>query len=261
MKSHGKEKIYCKSVVVATGGLSYPKTGSTGDGYRFAKNAGHTITDLSGALVPLVLEGKYPKMLEGLSLKNVKVTLYQNDKEIYSDFGEMLFTKDGVSGPVILSLSSYVSDGREYKLSIDLKPALSEKTLEQRIISDFNKYINKNFINSLSDLCPKKLIPVIVEMSGISPYKKVNVITKEERKTLERLFKNMEFKIIRKGDIEDAIITAGGVNVKEINPKTMESKLVKGLHFAGEIIDVHGYTGGYNLQIAFSTGQCAGENC
>jgi len=254
--------INCESVILATGGLSYPKTGSTGDGYKFAHKLTHSVTELKPALVPLVLEGKIPKKLEGLSLKNIEVRLTdENDNEIYSDFGEMVFTSNGVSGPVILSMSSYVDDNKKYDLSIDLKPALDYEKLEKRVLSDFSKYQNKNFSNSLNDLLPKKLIPVIIELSGIDPYIKINQITKEERKNLITLIKSLDFKVKSKGSIDEAIITDGGINVREINPKTMESKLVKGLYFAGEIIDVHGYTGGFNLQIAFSTGHLAGENC
>ena len=254
--------INAKSVIIATGGLSYPKTGSTGDGYKFAKNNGHTVTDLKPALVPLVLKGKYPRELEGLSLRNIEVTLTDaNGNELYKDFGEMVFTDNGVSGPVILSMSSYVEDNKEYKLKIDLKPALDVEKLEKRILSDFAKYQNKNFSNSLNDLLPKKLIPVIPEVSGIDPYIKINQITKEMRKNLVSLLKNFEFEIKSKGPIDEAIITAGGINVREIKPGTMESKLVKGLFLAGEVIDVHAYTGGFNLQIAFSTGYLAGENC
>ena len=199
--------------------------------------------------------------MEGLSLKNVKVMLSdENQKELYSDFGEMVFTKNGVSGPVILSMSSFVNDNSKHKLIIDLKPALDFEKLEKRVLSDFSKFTNKDFSNALSELLPKKMIPVIVELSGINPSKKVNQITKEERKNLISLLKNLTFEIKSKGNIEEAIVTDGGINVKEINPKTMESKLVKGLFFAGEIIDVHAYTGGFNLQIAFSTGYLAGMN-
>ncbi|MBR4892680.1 MAG: NAD(P)/FAD-dependent oxidoreductase [Clostridia bacterium] len=254
--------INCNSVVVATGGMSYPLTGSTGDGYNFVKPLGHTITELKPALVPVVLKSRYPKMLEGLSLKNISVNLTdENGKVVYSDFGEMVFTSNGVSGPVILSMSSFVEDSKDYTLSIDLKPALDYEKLEKRILADFSKYNNKNFSNGLFELLPKKIIPVIIELSGINPDTKINQITKEERKNLLNLLKNLTFKVKCKGSIDEAIITDGGVNVKEINPKTMESKLVQGLFFAGEIIDVHGYTGGFNLQIAFSTGYTAGMNC
>ena len=254
--------IDTESVIIATGGLSYPKTGSTGDGYKFARKMGHTVGELKPSLVPLVLEGKYPKKLEGLSLKNIKVTLKdENQKEIYDDFGEMVFTSNGVSGPVILSMSNYVEDNKKYNLSIDLKPALDHEKLEKRILSDFTKYQNKNFANALNDLLPKKLIPVIIEISKIDPFTKVNQITKEERKRLLNIIKEFSFNVKSKGSIDEAIITDGGINTKEINPKTMESKIISGLYFAGEVIDVHGYTGGFNLQIAFSTGYLAGMNC
>ncbi len=256
------EEIYAESVIVATGGLSYPLTGSTGDGYRMAKEHGHRVTKLKPALVPLILEGDIPKKLEGLSLKNIGVKLIsEEDKKIYEDFGEMLFTSKGVSGPVILSMSSFVPDGKKTSLVIDLKPALTEEKLDERIQRDFKKYSNKNYINSLSDLLPKKMIDIVAELSGIDKDKKVNQITSGERKKLLNVLKNMTFAVKCKGSINEAIITDGGIEVSEINPSTMESKKVKGLFFAGEIIDVHGYTGGFNLQIAFSTGYLAGENC
>lgn len=255
------EQILADSVILATGGLSYPKTGSTGDGYRMAKEAGHRVTKLKPALVPLIAYGDVPKKLEGLSLKNVGVSLKNEDgKTLYEDFGEMLFTSNGVSGPVILSMSSFVPDGRESHILIDLKPALSEEKLDERIRRDFEKYSNKNFANSLDDLLPKKLIPVVVSLSGIDGFKKVNQITSAERKNLLKLLKGFRLDIKCKGSINDAIITDGGIEVKEINPSTMESKIIKGLYFAGEIIDVHGYTGGFNLQIAFSTGYLAGDS-
>lgn len=255
------EIIYADSVILATGGLSYPVTGSTGDGYKMAKEAGHRITKLKPALVPLILNGDIPKRLEGLSLKNVQVRLLdERGKKLYEDFGEMLFTAKGVSGPVILSMSSFVQDGRDAILSIDLKPALSEEKLDERIRRDFQKYSNKNYINSLSDLLPKKLIDIIAELSGIDKEKKVNQITAKERKSLLNVLKNFRFDIKCKGSINEAIITDGGIDVSEINPSTMESKIIKGLYFAGEIIDVHAYTGGFNLQIAFSTAYLAAEN-
>lgn len=255
------EELSGKSVILATGGLSYPKTGSTGDGYRMAKEAGHRITKLKPALVPLIAYGDIPKRLEGLSLRNIGVSLKnENGKKLYEDFGEMLFTSNGVSGPVILSMSSFVPDGREAYIEIDLKPALSEEKLDERIRRDFDKYSNKNFANSLDDLLPKKLIPVAIELSGIDGGKKVNQITSAERKSLLNILKGLRLDIKCKGSINDAIITDGGIEVKEINPSTMESRIVKGLYFAGEIIDVHGYTGGFNLQIAFSTGYLAGNS-
>ncbi len=232
--------IRCSSVIVATGGLSYPRTGSTGDGYRFAKKLGHTVTDLKGSLVPLVIKSPYVSELMGLSLKNVVVRVYKDGREIYSDFGEMLFTHYGVSGPVILSASSHMRDfaSHKYEICLDLKPALDRDVLDKRILRDFEKYRNKNFANSLGELLPKKMIPVIIKMSGISPDKKVNEITREERKNLVDSLKEMRFSVNGLRPVEDAIITSGGVNVKEINPKTMESKLCKGLYFAGEVIDV-----------------------
>jgi len=255
------KNILADSVILATGGLSYPVTGSTGDGYRMAKELGHKITKLKPALVPLILDSDIPKRLEGLSLKNVGVKLISEaGKTIYDDFGEMLFTAKGVSGPVILSMSSFVPDGVKTFLSIDLKPALTEEKLDERIRRDFLKYSNKNYINSLSDLLPKKMIDIVAELSRIDKEKKVNQITAQERKNLLNTLKNMKFEVKCKGSINDAIITDGGIDVSGINPSTMESKIVKGLFFAGEIIDVHGYTGGFNLQVAFSTAYLAGES-
>lgn len=256
-----RERVYADSVILATGGLSYPLTGSTGDGHRMAKQAGHKITKLKPALVPLILKGDIPKKLEGLSLKNIGVKLVNDKGKItYDDFGEMLFTAKGVSGPVILSMSSFVEDGKDSNLVIDLKPALSEQKLDERIRRDFSKYSNKNFINSLSDLLPSRLIEIIVDKTGIDKNKKANQITAEERKKLLNILKNFSFDIKCKGSINEAIVTDGGIETGEINPSTMESKVIKGLFFAGEIIDVHGYTGGFNLQIAFSTAYLAGEN-
>ncbi len=249
-----------QTVIIATGGVSYPLTGSTGDGYEFAKSFGHSIKKIEASLVPLVTKEKFVSSLMGLSLKNAGVRLMKGKKEVYSDFGEMLFTHFGVSGPCVLSASSHIKDEGEYRLLIDLKPALDFKTLDLRILRDFEKGKNKDFINSLDDLLPKKLIPVIVELSGIDPRKKVNLVTKEERHRLINLLKSFELTIIGKRPVAEAIITSGGVNVKEINPATMESKLEKGLFFAGEVIDVDAYTGGFNLQIAFSTAYLAGMN-
>lgn len=254
--------IRCSSVIVATGGISYPKTGSTGDGYKFAKNLGHSVTELKGSLVPLCIKSPYIPKLMGLSLKNTAVKVYRDSQQIYDDFGEMLFTHYGVSGPVILSASSHMRNfkNHSYELVVDLKPALDNDTLDRRILRDFIKEKNKIFINSLDDLLPKKMIPVVVEMTGIDPQKQVNEITREERRTLLTTLKKMRFKVDSLRPVSDAIITSGGVNVKEINPKTMESKLCPGLYFAGEVIDVDAYTGGFNLQIAFSTGYLAGKN-
>ncbi len=251
------------SVILATGGMSYPKTGSNGDGYRFAEKLGHTITPLKPSLVPIESSDKYCSEMQGLSLKNVSVKIVRNDgKEIYSDFGEMMFTHFGVTGPMILSASSMIPDlePNKYTLNIDLKPALDEKTLDNRLLSDFSKNINRDFANSLGGLLPSKMIPVFIRISEISPEKKVNSITKEERRKIISLLKCFPIRLIRFRPIDEAIITKGGISVKEINPKTMESKLVSGLYFAGEIIDVDGYTGGFNLQIAFSTAVCAADS-
>lgn len=256
--------LSCASVILATGGMSYPQTGSTGDGYRFARECGHTVIPLKPALVPLEVEESWVKKAQGLTLKNVAVTIFdENKRKIYSDFGEMLFTHFGVSGPVILSASSFLEniEKHHYRLLIDLKPALAEEQLDRRIQRDFSKYSNKFFANSLNDLLPKKLIPVIVKLSKIPPEKTVNQISKAERKSLSVLLKNLTLKIKGFRPLEEAIVTAGGVSTAEINPRTMQSRIIKGLFFAGEIIDVNAYTGGFNLQIAFSTGYLAGLNC
>jgi len=258
----GNRALKCSSVIIATGGISYPRTGSTGDGYKFAEKFGHTIIKPKASLVSLVVDSPYVKRLMGLSLRNVSIKVTKNNKEIYTDFGEMLFTHYGVSGPVVLSASSHMRDydKNKYKISIDLKPALDHETLDKRILRDFEKEKNKNFINSLDALLPKKMIPVIVDITGIPHEKKVNEISREERKRLVEALKSLEFEVKGPGSIDTAIITSGGVNVKEINPKTMESKIEKGVFFAGEVIDVDAYTGGFNLQIAFSTGYLAGMN-
>lgn len=255
-----KDTIKSSSVIIATGGVSYPLTGSTGDGYKFAKEFGHSIIEPKASLVPLVTKERYVYELMGLSLKNIAVSLKKNNKEIYSDFGEMLFTHFGLSGPVILSSSSHIRDDGEYKISIDLKPALDFKTLDNRILRDFEENKNKDFINSLDALLPKKLIPVIVKLSGIDERQKVNSIKRDQRHNLVNLIKNFEFTITGKRPVSEAIITSGGINVKEIDSSTMESKLIPGLFFAGEVIDVDAYTGGFNLQIAFSTAYLAGKN-
>ena len=265
-----KGEIKADKVILATGGKSYPLTGSTGDGYSLAQKLGHTITNLKPSLVPIeIFEKSICKNLQGLSLKNVSIKIVDNEnkKEIYSDFGEMLFTHFGVSGPIILSSSAHLVryknidekfKNKNIKLVIDFKPALSEEKLEARILRDFEEFKNKQFKNSLDKLLPQKLIPVIIEQSSINENKKVNEITKEERKQLVVLLKNFTLTLEKLRPIEEAIITSGGINIKEINPKTMESKLVKNLYFAGEIIDVDSYTGGFNLQIAYSTGYVAG---
>lgn len=259
-----KKELECDSVIVATGGVSYPKTGSTGDGYRFAKSLGHTIIEPKPSLIGLEVNESYVKDLEKLSLRNVKIDVYNSkNKKIYEDFGEMEFTQYGVDGPIIKSASCRMGDMSKdnYKIVLDLKPVLDEEKLDKRIQRDFQKYSNKNFENSLNDLLPKKLIPVIVELSGIDPYMKVNQISKENRKNLVNLIKNMTFTVKNYRPIEEAIITSGGVKTSEINSSTMESKLVSGLFFAGEVIDVDAYTGGFNLQIAFSTAYLAAMNC
>ena len=255
------EKKTYDAVVVATGGVSYKATGSTGDGYGFAGAFGHTIVSPTPSLVPLVCSEKYCAELMGLSLKNVEVRFVDsnNGKTVYREFGEMLFTHFGVSGPVVLSASASLRpmEKKRYKMYIDLKPALEEAELDKRLLSDFSKNINRNFSNSLAALLPQKLIPVMIKLSGIDPYKKVNEITKKERRALLELLKAFPLTIEGFSDINEAIITSGGVSVKEINQKTMESKLVKGLYFVGEVLDCDAYTGGFNLQIAFSTAYAA----
>lgn len=262
------DKFYeADKVILATGGLSYPTTGSTGDGYEMVKKLGHTITPLKPSLVPIEIYES--KELQGLSLKNVKIIVTDGDKEIYSDFGEMLFTHFGVSGPIILSASAHILRIKEVeskmrnkmiKLHIDLKPALSEERLEQRLMRDFEKNSRKQFKNCFQDILPSKLIPYIIKLSGVDEKKQIDQLTKKERKQLIHIFKNLEFTLKKFRPIEEAIVTAGGISVKEINAKTMESKLISGLYFAGEIIDVDAYTGGFNLQIAWSTGYVAGMN-
>lgn len=257
-------KIRADAVILATGGMSYQQTGSTGDGYTWAEDLGHTIVDIKPSLVPLEVEEDWIFDLTGLSLKNVGIqVLNRNHKKVYSDFGEMMFAHFGLTGPVILSASAHMRqmESENYKIRLDLKPALDEKQLDQRLLRDFQKYQNREFQNSLGELLPKKLIDVVVQQSGIDPYKKVNSITREERQALLQLLKGIELHIKGFCPIEQAIITSGGVSVKEINPSTMESKLIDGLYFAGEIIDVDAYTGGFNLQIAFSTGFLAGSSC
>ncbi len=256
------KKIECSRVVIATGGASYPLTGSTGDGYEFARDLGHTVVSPYPSLIPLTVKEDYVKALQGLSLKNVSVKIYKDSKCVYEDFGEMIFTHYGLSGPVILSASSNLTKIEEsnYKISIDLKPALSAEQLDKRLQRDFEKNINKNFSNSLGELLPNKLIDIIIELSGIDPYIKVHQISKKQRNDLCELLKNLTFTITGVRPIEEAIITRGGINTKEINPSTMESKIISGLFFCGEVIDVDAYTGGFNLQIAFSTAYLAGNN-
>lgn len=258
------ERIYAERVIVATGGKSYPQTGSTGDGYRLAAAAGHTVIDPKPSLVPLEAHEGFCSRLQGLSLKNVAISVEdtKTKKQIYSDFGEMIFTHFGVSGPMILSASSHMRQmerGR-YKIIIDLKPALSEQQLDARVLRDFSENNNRNFINALNFLLPKKLVPVIVSLSGIPMDTKVNSVTREQRARLVNLLKHFTVTVTDFRPIEEAIITSGGVKTSEIDPKTMQSKLTEGLYFAGEVIDVDAYTGGFNLQIAFSTGHLAGES-
>lgn len=247
---------------ICTGGKSYASTGSDGIGYELAKSVGHTVTPLKPSLVSLVASNGFIPDLQGLSLRNVSIKLLDGEKEIYSDFGEMLFTHYGVSGPVILSASAHMQSPKEhnYKIVIDLKPALNYAALDKRIQRDFSEFVNRDFINSLEKLLPNKLIPVMVKRSAIPPSLKVNQITKEQRQSLVELFKNFIVDITDFRPINEAIVTSGGVDVKEINPKTMQSKLVDNLYFAGEVIDVDAYTGGFNLQIAFSTGFLCGNN-
>lgn len=260
------ETFTADKVVICTGGLSYPVTGSTGDGYRFAESFGHTVIKPKPSLVPLVSNDSCicSLGLQGLSLKNVKLTVYkkvgEKNKKIYSEMGEMLFTHFGISGPLVLSASAHLDNPEDgsYFASIDLKPALDEKTLDTRVLSDFGKYINKNITNALGDLLPRSMIPAVVEKSGLNPDEKPNGISKSERHALVNTLKNFCISIDGFAPIDEAIITSGGVKTSEINPSTMESKLVPGLYFAGEVMDVDGYTGGFNLQIAFSTGYLAG---
>lgn len=249
-------------VLIATGGISYPVTGSTGDGYRFAESLGHKIVPVKPGLSALDLKGDIHKNLQGLALKNISLKVTCQKKTIYEDFGELLFTHFGVSGPVILSASSYIAKNgvdKDYEISIDLKPALSEEQLDKRILREFESNMNKEFKNAITKMFPAKMIPVMIELSKIDPYKKVHEITKEERAMFLYQIKNLTFDMKNIHTINEAIITQGGVSVKDVNPSTMESKLVKGLFFAGEVLDVDALTGGYNLQIAWSTGYLAGE--
>ena len=281
VKTEGEDKVVigvrtnrgtidANKIILATGGKSYPLTGSTGDGYKMAKLLGHTVTEIKPSLVPLVCyESEMSKQLQGLSLKNVKVTFLDEEtgREIYKDFGEMLFTHFGVSGPIILSASAHLVRykqieqklrNRKISLSIDFKPALSEEKLEEMILRDFEIIKNKQFKNSLDKLLPQKMIPIMVDKSGIDANKPIHEIKREERKKLTKLLKNFVICIKDFRTIDEAIVTSGGINIKEINPATMQSKKIGGLYFAGELIDVDSYTGGFNLQIAYSTGYTAG---
>ena len=246
--------------ILATGGASYPLTGSRGEGQKFAKSLGHTIIDLKPSLVPIELNEPWLKDLMGLSLKNISLSILKNNKVVYKNQGEMMFTNYGMSGPLVLSGSRYVKDDGNYETSLDLKPALNESDLDKRIQKDFLKYQNREFKNSLDDLLPQKIIPLIIKLSNIPENKKVNVITKEERRNLVYLLKNLKAKIKGLRPIEEAIVTAGGINTLEIDPSTMKSKIISNLSFAGEVIDIDAFTGGYNVQIALSTGYIAGSN-
>ena len=255
--------MYGDAVVITTGGISYPLTGSTGDGYRFAESAGHTIKELLPSLFPFELKDEFCKELMGLSLKNVELVIKCGKKCLFEEQGELLFTHFGISGPLVIKASAYLHKYLDKDLSmyIDLKPAMTEEMLDDRILRDFSKYANKDFHNSLGDLLPVKLIDVVIKRSGIDPYKKVNSITKEERKNLVTVLKQFTLSFRGLRGFEEAIITKGGVNVKEVVPSTMQSKLVDHLYFAGEVLDVDALTGGFNLQIAWSTGYLAGLAC
>lgn len=257
------QRLEADSVIVATGGISYVLTGSTGDGYEFAKKCGHTIAETSPALVPFSVKEEWCRQLQGLSLRNVTATVEVEGKKIYSDFGEMLFTHYGVSGPLILSASSYYvhkSKGKNAKLYIDLKPALTKEQLDKRILREFDDNKNKQFKNAIASLFPTKLQPIMPQLANIDSGKQVNEITKEERERFVNVIKRMELTITGIRDYNEAIITKGGISLKEINPSTMESKIVRGLYFAGEVLDLDALTGGFNLQIAWSTGHLAGES-
>ena len=256
----GEGQIMCRAAAVCTGGLSYPLTGSTGAGYAFAEKLGHTVTARRPSLVPLESEDAYCAEMQGFALKNVTLSAYEDDKLIYKELGEMLFTHFGVSGPLVLSASAKMRHWgeRKYRLEIDLKPGLDEKKLDARILRDFEKYANKEFKNALGELAGRTMIPVLVRLSGIPEDAKVNTITREQRLRLLRLFKAFPVSVSGTRPIDEAIVTAGGVSTKEVDPRTMASKLVQGLYFAGEVLDLDAYTGGFNLQIAWSTGYVAG---
>ncbi len=256
--------LYFDKVIIATGGKSYEQTGSTGDGYKFARNFDHNVVDLKPALIPCELKGYFAEELQGLSLRNIELSAYVDGKKVFEDFGEMLFTHYGVSGPLVLTMSNYINryvKDSNVEISIDLKPALDYEKLNNRIIKDFEKYSKKQFKNALNDLLPKKLIPVIIDLSIIPEDKFVNQISKKERMHLIELLKNFKFEFLKFRPLNEAIITSGGIDTEEINPSTMESKKTPGLFFAGEVIDVDALTGGYNLQIAYSTGYLCGYNC
>ena len=257
------KRLYdCDAAIIATGGLSYPTTGSTGDGYRFAKELGHNVTDLKCGLCGLNLEGDIYKNLQGLALKNVSFCVKNGAKTVYNDFGELLFTHFGVSGPIVLSASSVINrlPFSSLTANIDLKPALDEQTLDKRLLRDFEKYKNKQISNALVEVLPQKLIPIVLSLSGVAEKKSVNALTKEERARLVKTIKALPLKLKSLRGFEEAIITSGGVNLAEINPKTMESKKVEGLKFCGEVLDIDAFTGGFNMQIAFATGFAAGNS-
>ena len=259
-----KEKITGDRLIIATGGMSYPLTGSTGDGFRFAREMGLKVTDLFPSLVSIHMKEDDVKELQGLSLKNIHVKMCDGKKSVYENFGELVFTQRGVSGPVVLSASSYaipyIKKGKELTFTIDLKPALTKEQLDARILRDFEEFSNKQFKNALDQLLPKKIIPIVVKRSAIDPEKKVNLITREERQNLVTVLKEFKYTIQRLGDFKEAVVTKGGVSVKEINPTTMEAKNVKNVFFVGEVLDLDALTGGYNLQIAWSTGAAAGNS-
>lgn len=260
---NGEKTVIADAVIVATGGFSYQTTGSTGDGYRFARDMGHKVTEIHPSLVPFNTKEEYVKEMQGLALKNVTVRIYDGKKKLYEEFGEMLFTHFGVSGPLLLSASAMLAPkytSKELKMEIDLKPALEEEQLDKRILKDFEESKNKQFKNSVGKLFPSKMIPVILQLSGIDPDKKVNEITKEERAAFVKLIKAFPVTLNGLRDFNEAIITKGGVKVNEVNPSTMESKIVKNLYFCGEVLDLDALTGGYNLQIAWSTGHLAGTS-
>lgn len=264
VKLRDEQRLLADNVIICCGGASYPGTGSTGDGYRFARQAGHTVMPLRPSLVPLTVPGEECREMMGLSLRNVAISVsdQKTKKRVYDDFGEMLFTHFGLSGPIILSASAHMRnmEPNRYRIAIDLKPALSLEQLDARLQRDFSENLNRDFSNSLGALLPKKLIPVVIGRSGIAPDTKCNQITREMRRAFAQLLKSLEFDVSGFRPIEEAIVTSGGVKVSEVNPKTMESKLVKGLYFAGEVLDVDAYTGGFNLQIAFSTGRLAASS-
>ncbi len=257
-----RQEMFFDKLIIATGGKSYPSTGSTGDGYKFAEALGHSVTRIRPSLVPIEVQEDWLKELQGLSLKNVKLSAYVKDKNIYEEFGEMIFTHYGISGPVVLSMSNYLHKylDKKIKISIDLKPSLDKNKLDNRVLRDFAENNNKYIKNALDDLLPQKLIPIVIFLADINPEKSVNQITKDERERLINYIKDLSFTFKSFRPIEEAIVTSGGISTKEINPSTMESKIIPGLFFAGEIIDVDAVTGGYNLQIAYSTGYLAGNN-